>query len=129
MSSVTETPSVTGAPFASVADLTWPASLACSSAQAGGFGGPVFKLQYTPDGKSLVACASDKTVRVVDPSNGSTRQTLSGHADWVYTFAVSADGKTLASGGWDGEVRLWSLPDAKLERTIVAAPGLKSASK
>ena len=97
--------------------------------QIAGFGGPVFKLQYTPDGKSLVACGSDKTVQIIDPASGSKRQTLQGHTDWVYTFAISADGKTLASGSWDGEVRLWNLADGKLSRTILAAPGFKSATR
>ncbi len=66
---------------------------------------------------------------MIDPANGSTRQNLQGHADWVYTFAISTDGKSLATGSWDGEVRLWNLADAKLVRTIVAAPGLKAAVK
>ena len=32
--------------------------------EIGGFGGTVFKLQYTPDGKELVACSGDKSVRL-----------------------------------------------------------------
>ena len=93
----------------------------------GRFGGAVFKLQYTPDGKELVACSADKTVRVFD-ANGGPSRTLQGHADWIYTFAISPDGKTVASGSWDGEVRLWNLADGKPLRTILAAPGLKPAS-
>jgi WD40 repeat protein len=89
----------------------------------GGFGGPIFKLQFTPDGKTLVACSADKTLRLFE--NYSSKQTLSGHTDWIYTFAISPDGKTLASGSWDGEVRLWSLPDGKPIKTILAAPGYK----
>jgi WD40 repeat protein len=92
----------------------------------GGFGGPVFKLQYAADGKEIVACGSDKAVRVVDPAKGSVLRTLSGHNDWVYTFALARDGKTLASGSWDGEVRLWNLADGKPDRTFVAAPGIKA---
>ncbi len=90
----------------------------------GGFGGPVFRLQYHAEGKEIVACGGDKTVRVVDPSNGKMLRTLSGHNDWVYTFALSSDGQTLASGSWDGEVRFWNLADGKGLRTIIAAPGL-----
>jgi Tol biopolymer transport system component len=97
--------------------------------QIGGFGGAVFRLAYTPDGKSLAACGADKTVRIFDPSNGKQTAALQGHADWVYSLAVSRDGKTLASGSWDGEVRLWDLADPKRVRTIVAAPGVKSAAK
>jgi WD40 repeat protein len=32
---------------------------------------------------------------------------------------------SLASGSWDGEVRLWNLADGKPIRTILAAPGYK----
>jgi hypothetical protein len=31
----------------------------------------------------------------------------------------------VASGSWDGEVRLWNLADGKALRTIIAAPGYK----
>ncbi len=97
--------------------------------QIGGFGGPVFKLQYTADGKTLVACASDRNVHILNPANGSRKQTLTGHTDWVYTFALSADGQSIASGSWDGEVRLWNLADGKLVRSIIAAPGFKAVTK
>jgi len=97
--------------------------------QFGTFAGPVFRLQYAPDGKTLVACSSDKTVRLFDPESGSQKQSLTGHADWVYSVAVAPDGKTVASGGWDGEVRLWNLADGKAARTIVAAPGFKATAK
>ena len=96
--------------------------------QVAGFGGPVFKLVNSPDGKTIAACSSDKAVRLIDPANGSVRHKLDGHADWVYSVAFAPDGKTLASGSWDGEVRLWNADDGKPVRTIVAAPGLKSAA-
>ncbi|HEV3122888.1 MAG TPA: c-type cytochrome domain-containing protein [Isosphaeraceae bacterium] len=92
----------------------------------GGFGGAVFRLQFTPNGKQLVACSADKTVRVFDAANGSSIRTLSGHQDWVYSFAISSDGNTLASGSWDGEVRLWAMADGKPGLTFLAAPGLKA---
>ena len=93
--------------------------------ELGGFGGPVFHVQYHPDGK-LIACSADKTLRVFDPANGSQLRLLAGHADWVYTLAVAKDGRTLASGAWDGEVRLWETADGKPGKIILAAPGLKS---
>ncbi len=90
----------------------------------GGFGGAVFKLQYSPDGKFLVTCSADKSLKVYE--NFSSKHTLKGHNDWVYSFAISPDSKTLASGSWDGEVRLWTLADGKPGRTFIAAPGLKA---
>lgn len=96
--------------------------------QIGGFGGPVFRLQFTPDGKEILACGSDKTVRVFNAESKAAVRALAGHTDWVYSFAISPNGKTVASGSWDGEVRLWNLADGKLERTILAAPGYKPAA-
>ncbi|MFI5458181.1 MAG: c-type cytochrome domain-containing protein [Isosphaerales bacterium] len=93
--------------------------------EIGGFGGTVFKLLYSPDGKNLLACSADKSVHVFD-AKGSSLRRLQGHTDWVYALAVSRDGKTVASGSWDGEVRLWNLADGKPLRTIIAAPGYKA---
>lgn len=90
----------------------------------GGFGGDVFRVQYHPNGEALIACGSDRNVRVFNPADGAAKQTFEGHADWVYTFAISPDGATLASGSWDGEVRLWNLAEGAPTATILAAPGL-----
>ena len=89
----------------------------------GGFGGAIFRLVPSPDGKTLATCGADKVVRTFE--NFAPKLTLAGHADWVYSVAFAPDGKTLASGSWDGEVRLWNLPDGKPLRTILAAPGYK----
>ena len=93
--------------------------------QVGGFGGPVFKLAFAPDGKTFAACSSDKNVKIFETGGSLSKHTLSGHSDWVYSVAFSTDGKMLASGGWDGEVRLWNLADGKPLRTLIAAPGFK----
>jgi WD40 repeat protein len=92
--------------------------------EIGGFGGTVFKLRFTPDGKNLLACSADKNVTVFTDKGSQVRK-MAGHQDWIYSLAVSRDSKTVASGSWDGEVRLWNLADGKLLRTIVAAPGYK----
>jgi WD domain, G-beta repeat/Planctomycete cytochrome C len=92
--------------------------------EIGGFGGTVFKLRYSPDGKTLLACSADKLVSVFD-AKGSQIRRLQGHRDWIYSVAISRDGKTAASGSWDGEVRLWNLADGKLIRAFIAAPGFK----
>jgi hypothetical protein len=38
-------------------------------------------------------------------------QPLTGHTDFVSSVAFSPDGHTLASGSWDGTVRLWNVAD------------------
>ncbi len=90
----------------------------------GGFGGTVFKVRYASDGKSLVACSGDKTI-IAFSATGSQVRKLQGHNDWVYSLAISRDGKTIASGSWDGEVKLWNFADGKLIRSFIAAPGYK----
>ncbi|WP_422930414.1 c-type cytochrome domain-containing protein [Singulisphaera sp. PoT] len=95
--------------------------------QIGGFGGTVFKLQFTTDGKQLVACGADKVIRIFDAGSAASVRNLAGHNDWVYTFALSPDGQTIASGSWDGEVRLWKLADGAPGVKLIAAPGFKTA--
>jgi mono/diheme cytochrome c family protein len=95
--------------------------------ELGGFGGAVFKLRYSPNGQNLLVAGADKAVAVYD-AKGSQIRGLKGHTDWIYSLAISADSKTVASGSWDGEVRIWNLGDGKLLRTIVAAPGYKPAT-
>ncbi len=92
--------------------------------EIGGFGGTVFKLRYTPDGKNLIAVGADKIVHVFD-AKGAKVRTMPGHNDWIYALAISSDSKTIASGSWDGDVKLWNLADGKPLRSIIAAPGYK----
>jgi WD40 repeat protein len=46
------------------------------------------------------------TVRLWDPHAGQELDTLTGHEGTVFSLAFSANGKLLASGGYDGHVRL-----------------------
>jgi serine/threonine protein kinase len=55
-------------------------------------------------------------------AGNAARQTLLGHQDAVLALALSADGKTLASGGADRVIRLWDLTDF---REIAALPPQK----
>lgn len=66
----------------------------------------------------FVPC-SDKTVKVFDIRNGNQLATLTGHEDWVYSVAYSADEKIVASGSGDGTVKLWSNEDNRLLATLV----------
>jgi WD40 repeat protein len=42
-------------------------------------------------------------------ASATEKQVLTGHMNQVAAVAFSPDGKTLASGDWSGEVKLWSV--------------------
>jgi len=51
---------------------------------------------------------ADNLVRIVDAQSIEDVAFLPGHAGAVFALAFSPDGKTLASGGRDGQLRLWN---------------------
>jgi WD40 repeat protein len=47
---------------------------------------------------------------------------FAGHRDWVYTVAEHAGRKRLASGSYDGEVRIWNAEDGSTAAAFPAVP-------
>ena len=64
-------------------------------------------LSFSPDGKTIVIANSSKGIQLLDVETGKVKHSFSGHTDGVRAVAFSHDGKTIASGGWDGIVYLW----------------------
>src|SRR5262249_36977260 len=54
-------------------------------------------------------------------------KTMNGHSDWVYAVAFSPDGNLLASGSWNGEVKVWKVADGSLVKSFNASPGIVAA--
>jgi WD40 repeat protein len=63
-------------------------------------------MAFSPDGKVLAALGKN-IVQPWDPETGAVRSKLKGHTNRIRSIAFSPDGKLLASGSYDGTVRLW----------------------
>ncbi len=72
-----------------------------------------------PQGNKVYVACSDKTVKVFTANNWEPAATLTGHDDWVYALAATADGTKLVSAGGDGTVKLWSTADNALLATLL----------
>src|SRR5262249_5887323 len=98
-----------------------------------GHTGSVFSVAFFPDGKSLVSGSQDGTIRLWDVATGKQLRQIKVLSDVsdkagagqpapdpVYCVATSPDGKTLASGGRDGIIRLWDRTTGKELRSVTA---------
>lgn len=104
----------------------------CSFSQDSSFDA-VRSVTISPDGKILVAGISGLIggeVRIWDLSTNKLLHNLTGNISQssisapvrisapVYATAISKDGRTLASGGVDEEIKLWNLHAAQLKETL-----------
>ena len=66
-------------------------------------------LLFTDDGNLLAMNSEYDFIHLWNVNTGQYEQMLMGHASFMRSFSVSADGKTLASNSADGTVLLWDL--------------------
>lgn len=88
---------------------------------AGGHNDDILKL--VGNGTVLATGSADKTVRIWDPKSLGNSKTLQGLTDHVFAVAISPDGNLVAGGSYDGEVRVWKLPDGTPLAGFNASPG------
>lgn len=67
---------------------------------------------FLPGGKAVVA-AVGPALLLIDAATGKTTGVLGRHDKAILALALSADGKTLASGGQDRTIKLWDVGKAK----------------
>ncbi|MFT5523370.1 MAG: WD40 repeat protein/aspartate 1-decarboxylase, partial [Pirellulaceae bacterium] len=67
-------------------------------------------IAFTTDGKRVVSCGVDKTVRLWNREDGKQLCRFVGHSAPIHSLALSGDGKKLVTAGDDKIVRVWDMP-------------------
>jgi len=93
----------------------------------GGFDGDIMHIVFQ-DGQ-IFSVSADKQVRQQGVEKKSGPRTLGHHNDVPYSLALHAASQRLATGSYDGQVRLWNLADGEAAAMFTAAPGFQSAHK
>ncbi|MCE9566908.1 MAG: PQQ-binding-like beta-propeller repeat protein [Planctomycetes bacterium] len=75
-------------------------------------------------GGQVFSAGGDKVVRQHDAASGKLVREYAGHADWIYSLAVHPATERIASGAFDGEVRICDTKTGDLVVSFKAAPGL-----
>ncbi len=82
-----------------------------------GHDGPLNSLVFTPDGAKLIAAGGRPgmfgEVAVWDMATQRKVLGWKGHSDSILSAAISPDGRSLATGGYDRLVTIWDLPSGK----------------
>ena len=79
--------------------------------------GWINEIAYSPDGSRL-AVASRIGIWLYDTHTGAEVALLTGHTDHSWSVSFSPDSRTLASGSWDGTIRLWEVATGEHLRTF-----------
>jgi mono/diheme cytochrome c family protein len=105
----------------------WDAKEGKASGEIGGFEDDIFRLVVFDN--SVFSCSADKKIRQHAIDKKELIRTFSGHNDWVYSLAIDPKSKRLASGSYDGEVRVWKIEEDRALTAFIAAPGYHGMEK
>jgi WD40 repeat protein len=69
----------------------------------------VWSVAFSPDARTVLSAAEDKTARLWDVASGQESHRLEGHTDVVRKAVFSRDGRFILTASHDDTVRLWTL--------------------
>lgn len=92
-----------------------------------GIAGKPGALSFSKDGAMLFVAAGEAGISgvayAVQVSDGSIVKKFEGHRDALHALALSPDGKTLATGGYDQKIRLWEIASGKESHLLAGHNG------
>jgi WD40 repeat protein len=83
----------------------------------------VNSLVFSPEGEALIIANADPIVKRLHIPSQSVRGELHGHTGAIWSVAISADGRFLASGGEDLTIRIWELQTGTCLRILEGLQG------
>lgn len=76
-------------------------------------GAAIFAVAWHPNGRRLYSAGEEGVVRVLDGDSDRVLYQWQAHEDWIYELAMDSEGKRLATGSWNGEVKVWDINEVK----------------
>lgn len=84
--------------------------------------GPIFALDWSSDAARIAVAGISPAVNVYEAETGKLSASCKGHTAGIYAAAFSPDGKQLATGGFDGRLRIYDAANCQLVRSFIPAP-------
>jgi BlaR1 peptidase M56/WD domain, G-beta repeat len=82
------------------------------------------EVAFSPDGRKVMSCSADGTIRLWEVDTGEHLQTLLGHRGAVKSVVFSLDGRRALSSGTDATVRYWDIDTGRELRRFVGHYGM-----